>query len=180
MLNRAIARVCSLQRQHARDLDGGGALLYQAFSQDAIGRNLSAPARRLIRMTVSTRLLAGARPLLVVGVLVLISACGVRQVSGGPASAPPESVRASQQATTARVATSAERTLSGAIIEGLRPTCRVLQTSGRRYTLSGPLAQHLHQGDRVTVTGVERRNLINPCGLTFVVVSITAEPPGDR
>jgi len=128
-------------------------------------------------MTASTRLLDGARPLLVLGVLVVLSACGVRQVSGGAASAPPESVSPSQQATTA---TTAERTLSGAIIEGLRPTCRVLQTSGRRYALTGPLAQHLHQGDKVTVTGVERKNLINPCGLTFVVVSITAEPPGDR
>ena len=128
-------------------------------------------------MTVSTRLLAGARPLLVLGVLVVISACGARQVSGGAASDSPESVSASQQATTP---TTAEQTLSGVIIEGLRPTCRVLQTSGRRYALTGPLAQHLRQGDRVSVTGVERRNLVNPCGLTFVVASITAERPGDR
>jgi len=128
-------------------------------------------------MTASTRLLAGARPLLLLGVLVLISACGARQVSGGAAVDSPESVSASQQATTP---TTADRTLSGVIIEGLRPTCRVLQTSDRHYALTGPLAQHLRQGDKVTVTGAERRNLINPCGLTFVVVAITAETPAPR
>ena len=132
-----------------------------------------APARRLILMTTSTRRLAGARPLLLLGVLVVISGCGAKQVSGGAVGDSPQSVSASQQDTTAP---KADRPLSGVIIEGLRPSCRVLQTSGRRYALTGPLAQRLRQGDRVRVTGVERRNLINPCGLTFVVVSITTDP----
>ena len=108
------------------------------------------------------------------GTFVVLSACGVSQVSGGVASAPPGSVSASQQATTPRVSAPAAQTLSGAVIEGLRPSCRVLQTSGRRYALTGPLAKKLRDGDKVTLTGVERKNLVNPCGLTFVVVSVTA------
>jgi len=110
----------------------------------------------------------------VLGTFVVLSACGVSQVSGGVASAPPGSVSASQQATTPRVSAPAAQTLSGAVIEGLRPSCRVLQTSGRRYALTGPLAKKLRDGDKVTLTGVERKNLVNPCGLTFVVVSVTA------
>jgi hypothetical protein len=105
------------------------------------------------------------------GVLVVISACGVRQVPGGAASAPPSSVTPNQQSSTT-TGTSAQRTLSGLIIEGLRPGCRVLQTSQRRYALTGTATQRLHEGDTVTVTGVERSDLINPCGLTFVVVSV--------
>jgi hypothetical protein len=63
-------------------------------------------------------------------------------------------------------------TVSGVIIEGLRPTCRVLQTDQRRYALVGPETQELVQGQHVTVTGHERPDLINPCGLTFVVSTI--------
>ncbi len=59
------------------------------------------------------------------------------------------------------------------IVEGVRPSCRVLQTSRRRYALVGAATSSLHQGDRVKVKGVERVDLISACGLTLVVASIS-------
>ncbi len=66
----------------------------------------------------------------------------------------------------------AQITVSGVLIEGLRPTCRVLQTDTRRYALVGPGTLALKEGDHVTVTGAERPDLRNPCGLTLVVSTI--------
>jgi hypothetical protein len=48
----------------------------------------------------------------------------------------------------------------------------VLQTEQRRYALVGPGTQGLKEGDHVTVTGAERPDLRNPCGLTLVVSTI--------
>ena len=106
---------------------------------------------------------------LVLGVLVCVSACGADSSGGGAASSPSTAASGDQQPGPATTSGPAQSTISGVLIEGLRPTCRVLQTSQRRYALTGPATQHLKEGDTVTVTGVERSDLVNPCGLTFVV-----------
>jgi len=106
---------------------------------------------------------------LVLGVLVVISACGADSSGSGAASPSSTAASGDQQPGPATTSGAAQHTVSGVVIEGLRPTCRVLQTSQRRYALTGQATQHLREGDKVTVTGVERSDLINPCGLTFVV-----------
>lgn len=63
-------------------------------------------------------------------------------------------------------------TVHGTIIEGIRPTCRVINTGSRHYALTGPGTGDLHEGDMVTVTGLPRPDLINPCGVTFLVTHI--------
>lgn len=64
-------------------------------------------------------------------------------------------------------------TVSGTVIEGAQPGCRNLQTDDDgRYTLTGPGTAALTVGDRVTVTGQPRPDLISPCGRVFVVTSI--------
>ena len=46
----------------------------------------------------------------------------------------------------------------------------MLQTAKARYVLTGAGSETLRTGDRVTVEGAARRELITPCGgLTFVV-----------
>jgi len=134
--------------------------------------NVSTHARRHMSMEIVTHPVRGSCALLAFGLLVLISACGAAPGGGGAASSPPTSVSAGQPTSTATTLTPAPQRLSGVIIEGLRPTCRILQTSQRRYALTGAATQRLRQGDKVTVTGVERTDLINPCGLTFLVTSI--------
>jgi hypothetical protein len=89
---------------------------------------------------------------------------------GGDGVAP--SVSSGAPSTARRSGHTDKATVSGVIIEGLRPTCRVLQTDQRRYALVGPHTEDLLQGQHVTVTGHERPDLINPCGLTFVVSAI--------
>jgi hypothetical protein len=123
-------------------------------------------------MAIMTPSLLGSRALLALGVLVVISACGGEPGSGRAASSPPISISAAPQPSTTAKAVTTQQTLSGVIVEGIRPNCRVLQTSQRRYALTGPATARLRQGDNVTVTGVERTDLVNPCGLTFVVASI--------
>jgi hypothetical protein len=66
----------------------------------------------------------------------------------------------------------AEITISGVMIEGLRPNCRILQTDQRRYALTGPGTADLRVGEQVTVTGRPRPDLLSPCGSIFVVSSL--------
>jgi len=139
------------------------------FTLLRIRGNLSAHPWRHMSMAIVTRPLRFISALLTLSLLVVISACGASPGTSGAASSPPTSVSADQQATTEPGP--AQQKLSGVIIEGLRPTCRILQTSQRRYALTGAASQRLRQGDKVTVTGVERTDLVNPCGLTFVVTS---------
>jgi len=122
-----------------------------------------------MNMAIVTRSLRFISALLTLSLLVVISACGASPGTSGAASSPATSVSADQQATTTQPGPAQQ--LSGVIIEGLRSTCRILQTSQRRYALTGAASQRLRQGDKVTVTGVVRTDLINPCGLTFVVTS---------
>jgi hypothetical protein len=122
-----------------------------------------------------TRLIPGSSALLALGVLITMSACGAQPSGGGGSTPPPTSVGTGSPASSATKPTPAERTLSGVIIEGIRPSCRVLQTTQRRYALVGVTTQSLQQGDKVTVTGVERVDLVNPCGLTFVVAGIRVD-----
>ncbi|MHB8186870.1 MAG: hypothetical protein ACYDDU_12475 [Dermatophilaceae bacterium] len=119
-----------------------------------------------------TRLPPGSGALLALGMLVFMSACGAEGAAVGAASSSSPLVSAAQQPGTTTKPAPAPRTLSGVIIEGIRPNCRVLQTDQRRYALTGEGTQRLQQGEEVTVTGVERSDLINPCGLTFLVASI--------
>jgi len=123
-------------------------------------------------MATVTRPLRSCSALLLLGCLVVMSAWGAAPGTGAAASSLPTLVSTDQQPSTATSLSPAQQTLSGVIIEGIRPGCRVLQTSQRRYALTGTATQRLSQGDLVTVTGVERKDLINPCGLTFVVGSI--------
>src|SRR5262245_51380999 len=67
---------------------------------------------------------------------------------------------------------------SGTIIEGLRPTCRVLDTPEQRFALVGPGTARLTEGDRVTVTGAQQSGAHNPCGVTFVVTRIRSTTSG--
>lgn len=114
----------------------------------------------------------GSGALLALGMLVFMSACGAEGAAVGAASSSSPLMSADQQPGTTTKPAPAPRTLSGVIIEGIRSNCRVLQTDQRRYALTGEGTQRLQQGDEVTVTGVERSDLINPCGLTFLVASI--------
>ena len=57
----------------------------------------------------------------------------------------------------------------GRIVEGLRPQCVVLQTSNRRYVLTGSDAGGLRVGQQVAVVGVPRPDLVSPCGAILVV-----------
>jgi hypothetical protein len=116
-------------------------------------------------MATMTRL-SGSGALLAFAMVMVLPACGTERSADGGASSPP-SETADQQPSTAT-----QLTLSGVIIEGLRPNCRVLQTDHGRYALTGARAQRLQQDDEVSVTGVQRSDLINPCGLTFLVASI--------
>ena len=124
-------------------------------------------------MATMNPVLKGSRALFVLSLLMVTSACGANQVTGGAASSPPPSTSANQQPSTGTTPAPAQRTISGVIIEGIRSSCRVLQTDQRRYALTGAASKRLRPGDKVTITGVERSDLINPCGLTFVVVRIT-------
>ena len=62
-----------------------------------------------------------------------------------------------------------EISVTGQVIEGLRPQCVVLQTANRRFVLTGAPARTLHRGDRVAVVGVPRPDLLSPCGAILVV-----------
>ncbi|HEX5524265.1 MAG TPA: hypothetical protein VFX53_12520 [Pedococcus sp.] len=114
------------------------------------------------------------------GLSMLVTACGESGSPGGSGSAtgsgpasPGQSPGApTPPSTPTPPAPGAQITVSGVLIEGLRPTCRVLQTDQRRYALVGPGTQGLKEGDHVTVTGAERPDLRNPCGLTLVVSTI--------
>jgi hypothetical protein len=57
----------------------------------------------------------------------------------------------------------------GRVVEGLRPQCVVLQTSNRRYVLTGSEVGGLHTGQRVAVVGVPRPDLVSPCGAILLV-----------
>lgn len=65
-----------------------------------------------------------------------------------------------------------EISVTGQVIEGLRPQCVVLQTASRRYVLTGAPARTLHRGDRVAVVGVPRPDLLSPCGAILVVTHV--------
>jgi hypothetical protein len=123
-----------------------------------------------------TRLIRASSVLLALSVLIALSACSAKPPGGGAPRLPSASVGAGRPTSSAPKPAPTKRTLSGVIIEGIRPSCRVLQTTQRRYALVGATTQSLHQGDRVTVTGVERVDLVNPCGLTFVVAGIKVDP----
>lgn len=60
-------------------------------------------------------------------------------------------------------------TLTGTLVEGIRPSCRVLATAAGRYALTGLGDAALQLGDVLTVTGKPAPHLISPCGRTFVV-----------
>lgn len=63
--------------------------------------------------------------------------------------------------------------LTGALIEGIAPTCRILQTDSGRWSLTGPGTQELRDGQRVTVTGRPKPELVSRCGgVTFAVTAI--------
>ena len=115
------------------------------------------------------------------GLSMLVTACGESGSSGGSGSAtgsgpaspgPGPGAPTTPSPTPTPPAPGAQITVSGVLIEGLRPTCRVLQTDKRRYALVGPGTLALKEGDHVTVTGAERPDLRNPCGLTLVVSTI--------
>ncbi len=124
---------------------------------------------------------------LVLGALLLTAAaCGEHPAAPGlspsqpaPApssnSGPPTSLGLPQ---TMNPSQSPAVTVSGVIIEGLRPTCRVLDTGTQRYALVGPGTSALHEGDRVTVTGSEQPGTHNPCGTTFVVTQLRTTAGG--
>ena len=116
------------------------------------------------------------------GVSILVTACGGSGSTGGSGSASgptssgpgqgPGAPTASPPTPTGSSTPGAQIEVSGVLIEGLRPTCRVLRTDTRRYALVGPGTRDLKEGDHVTVTGTERPDLRNPCGLTLVVSAI--------
>jgi hypothetical protein len=66
-----------------------------------------------------------------------------------------------------------EVSVTGQIVEGLRPQCVMLQTANRRYVLTGKEAARLRTGQHVAVVGVPRPDLLSPCGAILVVSSVT-------
>ena len=126
-------------------------------------------------MTIMTRLIPSSSALLALAVLIAVSACGARPAGSGGSSGPPTSAGTDQSTSSASHPAPAEQTLSGVVIEGIQASCRVLQTTQRRYALVGATTQSLNQGDKVSVTGVARADLVNPCGLTFVVTAVKVE-----
>jgi hypothetical protein len=115
--------------------------------------------------------------------LIAMTGCGstggpsAGSASSRPVAQEPSSMAQSADPSTAQSADPssappAEQTVSGVIIEGLRPQCRVLQTGLGRYALTGSPTVAMVVGDRVQVTGQARPDLINPCGRTFVVSSV--------
>jgi hypothetical protein len=125
------------------------------------------------------------------GVLLALGACGQGTTTGTPPStgsasvtgSPSGSVTPRPSATTPsptgteprpRVSSTAlpqheEVSALGRVVEGLRPQCVVLQTSDRRYVLTGSGATGLRVGQRVAVVGVPRADLVSPCGAILVV-----------
>lgn len=66
-------------------------------------------------------------------------------------------------------------TVSGVVIEGTEPSCRILQVDGGngvagRWALTGSAAATPAVGAHVTVTGTVRPDLRSPCGRVLVVV----------
>lgn len=123
-----------------------------------------------------------AAMVLVAGMVACAPGCGRDTGSGSSTSAsttpsPPTSPSGSSRSPTASTtspagATTGELTLSGVIIEGVRPSCRILQVPDRRYALTGPDTQQLRIGQHVSVTGSVRPDMVTPCGTPFVVTSI--------
>jgi hypothetical protein len=95
---------------------------------------------------------------------------GVGPVAAASGSSLPS--RSPQAPTPSAATPSAAPSLTGVLVEGVRPTCRMLDTGARRYALVGPGTQSLRVGDRVRVEGTERPGLVSPCGLTFVVTAL--------
>ena len=62
-------------------------------------------------------------------------------------------------------------TVSGTLIDGLRADCRILQTTDRRWSLSGPGTEELREGQQVTVTGQAAAGAKSMCGPPLFVVS---------
>lgn len=106
---------------------------------------------------------------------VAMSGCG-RERGAGPSNPTPSSAPAMSRGPSSPAHSSppptSETTLSGTIIEGAQPSCRILQTARRRYALTGPQTRGLRVGQRVEVTGSARPGLLSPCGATFVVTSV--------
>ena len=110
------------------------------------------------------------------GVLVLVlAACG----SAGPTGAPSGSSSGATTPFTPSTSTSSpstgqETTMTGQVIEGVRPSCVILQVPDRRYALTGDPARGLAVGMRVRVRGTVRPDLVSSCGsTTFVVTAVT-------
>jgi len=59
--------------------------------------------------------------------------------------------------------------LSGLVVEGLRASCRVLDTGVGRWSLVGAGVLGLGEGDRVRVVGRPRPELVGLCGPSFEV-----------
>jgi len=59
--------------------------------------------------------------------------------------------------------------LSGLVVEGLRASCRVLDTGVGRWSLVGAGVLGLREGDRVRVVGRPRPELVSLCGPSFEV-----------
>ena len=66
-------------------------------------------------------------------------------------------------------------TVSGVIVEGIAPACRVLDTGNGKWALAGPGVLDLREGDHVQATGRHHPELVNRCGRVFVVESLTRD-----
>lgn len=117
------------------------------------------------------------RLLVLGGMLIAMSGCGDAGVPTAESAASGPVGGGASTAPTADPASGGpgEQTISGVIIEGLRPHCRVVQTGQGRFALTGSPTTELVVGDQVQVTGQARPDLINPCGRTFVVVSVVRQ-----
>jgi hypothetical protein len=132
--------------------------------------------------------LRAAAVTLAAGLVLGLGACGRNSpgapppVTGSPSagatSSPPGTTPSpTGKAPTPTVSSSAlprheEVSAVGRVVEGLRPHCVVLQTTNRRYVLTGPEVRGLHMGERVAVVGVPRPELVSPCGAILVVSQV--------
>jgi hypothetical protein len=124
-----------------------------------------------MRASATTHVLRG----LVLGA-VLLTAAGCGDHPATPGKSPSQSSESASPST--GPSQGAAVTISGVIIEGLRPTCRVLETATQRYALVGPGTAELKEGDRVTVTGTEQPGAHNPCGVAFLVTHLRTTTAG--
>jgi hypothetical protein len=121
--------------------------------------------------------------IVIVAILLALTAgcANTGSTSGSPASSsasPPAPTSSEPSPTKGRgTEPSGEITVTGKVVSGVEPGCRVLQTTDKSYLLiaQGPQEQALKVGATVTVKGEVKSDMATTCmqGTPLVVSSVT-------